>query len=767
MTAKMLTDDIIGDQGGPERVPDQLRRALHRLQLSTDNGRHDWLESMINQIPDYIYAKDLEGRFLFANAAVLRDNGLDGLDKLLGKTDFDLHPYEAASKIAEVEAKVIETGEPDLGIEEIALGGNQDRWLMMSRLPLRDKHGHTIGIVGMSRDITVRKQAEQLMQAQARLLELVATGVPLSHFLDELVLMIEGQADDVSGSVMIKSEAGNHLSLVSGPSLPESYKHRIRLVPIGPEAGSCGTAAWNNEPVTVTDISTDPLWKNYLHLLHDVHYRSCWSTPIRSSHGEVLGTFALYSTKPSAPDAKLNDLIEIAAHLAGIAIERRKTEDQIRVLATHDGLTGLPNRLFMDAELASALASSRDLGSGLALSFLDLDNFKLVNDTLGHAAGDDLLRTIAERIRAEVGADGIVGRVGGDEFIILMRASAEDMRTLMNRFESVRTKVAEPITLQGMKLETTCSMGIATYPQHGSDAATLLAHADAVMYQAKEAGRDNLKLFSFEMAQKAREKLAWTEDMRRALRQNEFVLHFQPQLDQRTGEIIGAEALVRWQHPTRGLIYPGDFIPLAEESGLIVPLGRWVLKEACKQCSAWLGSAVPGFKVSVNMSARQFKEKSIVADVNAALADAGMGPQNLELEITESLIMQDLPLAIELMRQLEALGVTLSIDDFGTGYSSLAALKRFPVSRLKIDRSFITDTPYDPDSVALASAIITIGQKLGLQVIAEGVETKEQADFLRECGCDLIQGYIVSKPMAEGEFTAFLFKYATRDLALG
>lgn len=736
-------------------MPNQLRQAIQSLQLSTDQGRHEWLEAMINQIPDFIYAKDLEGRFLFANEAVLRSNGLTDLDQLLGKTDYDLHPYEAARKIEAVERQVIETGKPDLGIEEIALG-TEDRWLMMSRLPLRDTHGRTIGVVGMSRDITARKKAEQLMQAQARLLELVATGVALDQVLGELILMIEGQADEIAGSVMMKSEDGQSLTLVSAPSLPEVYKERIRRVSIGPEEGSCGTAAWTNASVIVADIAHDPLWRNYLHLVEGVNYRACWSTPIRSSRGDVIGTFALYSPKSSIPDGKLNELIGIAAHLAGIAIERRNTEEHVQFLATHDGLTGLPNRHSMDLALETALASAKQAGTSLALAFLDLDNFKLVNDTLGHAAGDDLLKTVARRIEWVIGSDGVVGRIGGDEFVIFLKVPDADLPKSMERLEAVRSAVAEPVTLNGMVLEMSCSMGVATYPQHGSDAATLLAHADAAMYQAKETGRDSLKLFSFEMAEKTRRKLAGTEDMRRALRENEFLLHFQPQLNRRLGKIVGVEALVRWQHPTRGMISPGEFIPLAEDNGLIVPLGRWILREACRQCRLWLADTEPGFRISVNVSARQFKERTIVADVEAALADSGLSPQNLELEITESLIMQDLPLAIELMNQLAAMGVTLSIDDFGTGYSSLAALKRFPVSKLKIDQSFIADIPADPDSVALTSAIITIANKLGLQIIAEGVETEEQVEFLWEAGCDHIQGYIVSRPLPAEEVSVLI-----------
>ena len=720
--------------------------------------RHYWLETMMNHIPDYIYAKDLDGRFLIANQATVTENGFREAHEIVGKSDYDIHTLENARHFEQAERRVIETGEPMFGIEELNAVSKDERWLMTSKVPLRNQQGVTIGVVGISRDITDRKRAERLLLGQARLLELIATSTPLSDFFNELILMIEAHLPGIIGSILLLSPDRRHLLTGAAPGLDGNYCAAIHGIAIGPKVGSCGTAAFRGEPVFVSDIQSDPLWEDYADMVRPLGYRSCWSMPILSYQGQVLGTFALYSHQPGLPSAEQIDLISMAAHLAGIAIERRQSEERIQFMAHHDALTGLPNRALFDERVATALERARQTGQWVALAFLDLDNFKLINDTLGHHAGDELLRVVAGRMLACVRKSDMIVRVGGDEFIILINSLPPENGVMLARLEAIRAAIGAPVVLAGRSLQVSCSMGVVCYPEHGDSATELLANADSAMYRAKEAGRNNLQVFDAQMAAAAHEQLRRHEELRDAVAGSQFVLHYQPQMNLKSGRIFAAESLLRWQHPERGLISPGDFIPLAEETGLIVPIGEWVLNEACRQNKAWQDAGLAPIVVSVNVSARQFKERNWVSKVAEALEDSGLEACYLELELTESLIMQDVASAVATMHELEALGVHLAIDDFGTGYSSLSALKRFPVRRLKIDRSFVQDIPGDADDRAITGAIISLAQKLQMQVIAEGVETQEQVDFLAASGCDDIQGYFFSRPVAPAAFVSLLSK---------
>ncbi|MEO5934659.1 MAG: EAL domain-containing protein [Duganella sp.] len=430
-------------------------------------------------------------------------------------------------------------------------------------------------------------------------------------------------------------------------------------------------------------------------------------------------------------------------------------EAEIEYQASHDSLTGLANRNSLRQHLNDAVAGARRKHGAFWVAFLDLDRFKFVNDTLGHEAGDALLKIVAERLLAGVRETDTVARVGGDEFMLVLPENPED-GTGVAVLTRIMEAIAQPIVIAEHEFFITCSVGVATYPTDGDSAESLTRHADIAMYRAKELGRDTFQFFTAQMNERTLERLKIETDLRRALERDEFVLHYQPQLSLSSGKIIGMEALLRWNHPIQGMIAPTRFIGLAEEMGLIVPIGAWVLRTACLQTMAWHNAGWTGLRVAVNLSPRQFTQKTLVGSIAALLLETGMIPELLELELTEGTVMHDVDLAIEVLRNLKALGVQISIDDFGTGYSSLSYLRRFPIDVLKIDQSFVRELSIDADDAAIVRAIVTLAHSLRLRVIAEGVENTAQLDFLRAEGCDMMQGYHYSRPLETGAFELLL-----------
>jgi diguanylate cyclase (GGDEF)-like protein/PAS domain S-box-containing protein len=425
---------------------------------------------------------------------------------------------------------------------------------------------------------------------------------------------------------------------------------------------------------------------------------------------------------------------------------RRQAEERIEFLAHHDALTGLPNRILLRDRFEQALAFAERAQSHVALLFLDLDNFKIVNDTLGHAAGDQLLQAVVARLNRSMRDTDTVSRQGGDEFILLLN-EIPDPKTVERIANDILAQLSEPVEIDGHVLNTSCSIGISFYPDDGRDFNTLLQRADVAMYNAKESGRNTFRFFNPAMNLRANEHLLLQNRLHQALEKNEFSLHYQPQLDIGTDTVIGVEALLRWHNPDLGQVPPSRFIPVAEDSGLIIAIGDWVLQEACRQMAQWLKAGLPELTLSVNLSALQFRRANLVDSVAAALERSGLPARLLELELTESILLQDIDNTLHTVRQLKALGVQLSIDDFGTGYSSLSYLKRFAVDKLKIDQSFVRDIGSDPDDAAIVRAIIQLAKSLRLGIIAEGVESAEQLGFLRLEGCREIQGYLFSRPL--------------------
>jgi diguanylate cyclase (GGDEF)-like protein/PAS domain S-box-containing protein len=451
----------------------------------------------------------------------------------------------------------------------------------------------------------------------------------------------------------------------------------------------------------------------------------------------ILGAPALIDGRP----ASVGTLLDISVQKAA--------EQRIRELADYDVLTGLPNRRLLRERFDQLVAAAERDKEELAVIFLDLDHFKRVNDSLGHSVGDDLLCEVARRLDSVVRRVDTLARLGGDEFIFAMpgfhsAAAADVARRLIDVF-------SRPFEVGGHELTVTPSLGISIFPHDGYDLETLLRNADTAMYQAKEIGRNAFRFYSSEMNSKSLDRLLMESNLRRALSQNEFVLHYQPLVNLESGLIVGVEALIRWLHPELGLIMPDRFIHIAEETGLINPIGDWVLCEACRQAQAWVEQGLPAMAMAVNVAPVQFRQSGFIEVVAGALATSGLEPGRLELELTERTVMHDADINMGTLSALHRMGVELSLDDFGTGYSSLAYLKRFPVGKLKIDRSFVNDLETDPDDWAIASTIVSMGRSLRMTVLAEGVEKAEQLALLRKMGCDMAQGFLFSRPVsAEG-----------------
>jgi diguanylate cyclase (GGDEF)-like protein len=482
-----------------------------------------------------------------------------------------------------------------------------------------------------------------------------------------------------------------------------------------------------------------------------------WSAPIVSHNDAVLGSVAVQDgvvegRTPRLPTAHDRHCVEAVARLAGIAIERQRSEQRIRHMAHHDELTGLPNRALLNARLAQALGQARRSGRPLALLFLDLDGFKYINDSLGHEVGDRLLRTAALRLQSIVRPGDTVARLGGDEFVVMLvdLKQAGDAATIAHEIVQA---LSRPLRADDRTLHVTASVGVATFPADGDSAELLLKHADAAMYRAKAHGRNGVQCYTRDMGLQAHQRVELQSALRLAVEHGQFELHYQPQCTPESGRIVAVEALIRWPHPELGLVSPERFIPLAEETGLIAPIGRWVLRAACRQLQAWHAAGHTRLVMAVNLSARQFLTQDIPKLVREALEEHGLPAHALELELTETALMHNAESVRATLQALKDLGVVLALDDFGTGYSSLNHLRRFPIDTIKIDKSFTADMASSDDTTAIVRAIVAMARSLGVQTVAEGVENEAQLRFLAALQCDRVQGYHLGRPQPAAELT--------------
>jgi diguanylate cyclase (GGDEF)-like protein/PAS domain S-box-containing protein len=611
------------------------------------------------------------------------------------------------------------------------------------------------------RDVTAARRNEQILTLQNRVLTLIAEGALLGPTLDRLLLGIEAMAPGMRASVLLL-EGGRRIRHCSAPSLPQAYVDAIDGAEIGASVGSCGTAAYTGQQVITRDIATDPRWDGYRELALPHGMRACWSTPIFTSRREVLGTFAMYYDAPGEPTPEHQALIRFTTGVAAFAISRDSQQRQLEALAYHDPVTGLPNRSLLQLRLEEALAEARaggPAGDGLhgGVLSLDLDHFKRINDIHGHDQGDALLRAVALRLQDVIGAGDLLARLGGDEFLLLaprLGADADAARAaLLALAQRVAAALSAPFDLGGHEHLLSASIGGSVFPKPLETAEDLLRETDIAMYQAKAAGRNAVAMFEPAMQHAVADRYALERELREGLRKGELRLVLQPQVNAVDGRICAAEALLRWRHPTRGIVPPGGFIPVAEDSGLVVPIGEWVLRESCRVLAACTAGGRP-LRIAVNVSPRQFRQPDFVERVELILAETGADPSLLTLEITEGLLIDDVEACTATMGALAARGVEFSIDDFGTGFSSLSYLKRLPLHELKIDKSFVQDAPDDADDAALVEAILSIAGHFGLRVVAEGVETERQAAYMREHGCSVLQGFLCGRPMAAEELQA-------------
>jgi diguanylate cyclase (GGDEF)-like protein/PAS domain S-box-containing protein len=611
-----------------------------------------------------------------------------------------------------------------------------------------DPDGNPQQLTGTVQDITERKRAELLETERNHILEMVIKSNPLKDILARLVSMVEHQRPDAICSLFVLR--GNQLSLGASTGMPGELVKLCEDQATGPRSGCCGTCAYFGQKIVVPDIAENPLWENSRDTALACNIRAGFSVPILSGRGRILGTVALYYHSPTHPTRFEHSLLETASRLAAVAIEQRQLNDQLAHQAHHDALTGLPNRVLFGDRLTQAMAQADRNGQKVAIIYVDLDRFKHINDFLGHHIGDLLLQEIAERLKSCTRKSDTLARMGGDEFMLVLAgiSNREDASSTGQRLIEV---LKEPVLVENHEMHMSASIGISIFPDDGEDGVTLQRKADIAMYCAKNSGGNRYQYFTDEMNAIVVDRLALENDLRKALERGEFELHYQPQYDLNRKAIIGVEALLRWNHPEIGCIPPGRFIPIAEETGLIVPIGEWVLGEACRRNAEWQRAGFDPFKVAVNVSAVQLSLADFPQTVSRCVEESGLDPRWLELEVTESVLMRDVKSITRSLSAIRSTGVSIAIDDFGNGYSSMSYLQWLPVDCLKIDQSFIQDLSsldHSPQrSKTLIRAFVNLAENLGLKLLAEGVESTDQCRCLTEAGCELGQGFLFNVPM--------------------
>jgi len=599
-----------------------------------------------------------------------------------------------------------------------------------------------------------------LLEGEQRVFERMAAGAELKPVLEEIARLCERHSRrHTLYAVLLANEAGDRLDVAAAPNLPPEYAAHAACTAVNADSNPCGVAAWSKQPVLVEDFAGEPRWGEAGQAALSLGLRAGWSLPILSLRGKLLGTFAAYSPEPARPAPQDVALMERFAHIARIAIEKNQAELTIERMTNYDGLTGLPNRSLLLDNLDEVLLN--DNSHMAALLLFNLDSMKQINDTLGYEFGNRCIKAVAARLALELDGSSTLARVGGDEFGMLL-AGLEREDGLPGVVKLLLESITQPLDIDGRAVFLTASLGVSVGPLDGNDSDTLFKHADVALHRAKQRGRNNFLFFDAAMNAPAARRVALLGELRHAMERGEFEVHYQPQFDVASGRLNGAEALLRWDSAGQGEISPSEFIPLLEETGLILSVGDWVLERVCRDIVALRASGTEPVRIAVNISARQFMQPDLAERIEATLRRHGIAADAITLEITETLLMRDPGDAERMLRRLKDIHVKIALDDFGTGYSSLAYLKRFPVDELKVDKSFVIGVTQSPADAAITDTVIRLAHNLGMQVLAEGVEHEAQRAFLEVHGCDRMQGYLTGRAMDVEAFRRRLEQETTR-----
>ena len=689
------------------------------LKLSQEKYR-----ALVETTHDFVWEVDRRALYTYCSPQVEDLLGYTS-EEMLGRTPYEFMTAVDAGVIAGKFREIAGNKQAFTALENANIHRDGHEIILeTSGVPYFDANGQLAGYRGIGRNITERKQAQERAAGQQEFLQSVIDGV---H--DSIMVISRDYSIQLMNQVARDSVQAEFVADSNSPRCHEVSHHSHR--PCDGNSHPCPLKQVLESGETVTVVHQHPAADGSIAFVELI------ASPLRDEHGKVSG------------------IIEISRDITSYLSTQRELEEQkvvLHKLAHHDALTGLPNRLLFLDRLQQAIKKAHRSSSRLAVLFIDLDRFKQINDSLGHAMGDAVLKAVARRLEGCLREDDVVARLGGDEFTIIMD-SLHDTRHVMAMAQKLIGIVQNSVKHEELELYVSASVGIALYPQDGEDAEVLLRNADAAMYRAKSEGKNSFQFYTAEMTEQAFERVLMESHLHRALESDQFTVLYQPQVDLRTDQLVGVEALVRWQHPELGQLSPSKFITLAEDTGLILPLGERVLRIACAQMAAWRQAGLKPGRVAVNVTANQLGDSDFLPMIERILEDSGCRPQWLELEITEGVIMQRHERSFQILQRLKNLGIELAIDDFGTGYSSLAYLKRLPVSKLKIDRSFIKDIPQDDSDNAITRAVIAMGHSLDLRVIAEGVERPRQAAFLKKEGCDEVQGYLYGTPLPADQIT--------------